>query len=171
MPTLPPLPGQYSVQTVESNGDRIVLYVDGEKERLELHRRTRRPVIRIRRPDKGVEWSVSSDTNTFSEVKLPPEDAELQSEIESMLCNEWDEDGTELIDGQPCARFVERSRHSPVGQPGGQAVCHVDVQTGMRRRDSYYAADGELVATVDYVVGSPPPGVFELPEGCKKVER
>jgi hypothetical protein len=171
MPNLPPLPGQYSVQTVESNGDRILLFVDGEKERLELHPRTRRPVIQIRRPDKGVEWSVSPDTNVFSEVKLPPADAELQSEIQSMLSmeGEWDEDGTELIDGHLCTRFVERSRHSPVGQPCGHTVCQVDVQTGMRRRDSHYAADGELVATVDYVVGPPPPGVFELPEGCKKV--
>jgi hypothetical protein len=78
MPAVPSLPGQYSAETVEPNGDRILLYVDGVKERLELHPRTGQPVIKIRRPDKGVEWSVSLDTNTFSEVKLPPEEAKLR---------------------------------------------------------------------------------------------
>jgi hypothetical protein len=117
-----------------------------------------------------VEWSLSPHTNTYSEVKLPPEmDAALEQELDRFLSEEWNEDGTEMIDAHLCRRYVGRYRE-PGFKLAGEArtVCYIDTQTGLRRREYNYDAKGDLVATIDYSAGPPPRTVFELPAGCKR---
>jgi hypothetical protein len=170
MPTVQPLPKQYSAETFFPNGDRWVLHAHGVMERFEMFPKTGPALISIRRPDKGVEWSLSPDTNAYSETVVPPE-----SEFAPPPPLEWNDDGTEMIAGHQCWRFVGRYREALFRLNGEAAnkrqqartVCYVDVQTGMRRREIHYDVNGELVATTDYWPDSPPANLFELPEGWK----
>ena len=174
MPTVPPLPKQYSAETVFSDGERVVLHVRGVMGRLEMYGKTGPAFISIRRPDKGVEWSLSPDTNAYSETVVPPES---DSTLLPPPDQEWNEDGTEMIAGHQCLRFVGRYREALFRLNGDAAnkrqqprtVCYVDAQTGMRRREIHYDFNGELVATIDYLAGPPPASLFELPQGCKRV--
>ena len=168
MPTVPPLPRQYSAQMVCPNGDRMVLHVHGVMERLEMYPRTRPAIIRIRRLDRGVEWSFSSQTNVYSEKVLPAaSESSPPPVIESILDRDWKDDGTEMIDDRSCSRLVGRYRAALLGRDS-YTVCYVDAQTGMRRRENSYDVNGELVATTDYLPGPPPASLFELPEGSKR---
>src|SRR5262245_10547994 len=141
MPTVPPLPKQYSAETVFPNGDRWVLHVHGVMERFEMYPKTGHASTAIHRPDKGVKWSLSPDANTYSEEVVPRE-----SECAPPPEQEWNEDGTEMIAGRKCSRFVGRYREA-IFRPNGDAankhqrpstVCYVDAQSGMRRREIHY---------------------------------
>jgi len=170
MPTVPPLPKDYSAEMICPDGDRTVLYVRGVMERFEMYPKTRPPRIAIRRPDKGVEWSLLPHTNTYSETVLPSasEFRDIAATLGRMLEQEWKDDGTEMIAGRRCWKFVGWNREA-IFSRDSHIVCYVDAQTGTRRRECHYDVSGELVATIDYLAGSPPRRLFELPEGCKRV--
>jgi hypothetical protein len=169
MKTIQPSPKQYSAETVCPNGERIVLHVHGVMERLELHRKTGPTRITIRRPDQGVEWSLSANANTCSEAALPSvSDPTPLPALEQLLAEEWTEDGTEMIAGRPCRRWVGRFREPQLGR-GNRTVCYVDAETGLRRREDHFDDRGELVGTTNYSPDLPPASLFELPEGCRAV--
>ncbi len=86
--------------------------------------------------------------------------------------SEWSEEGTEIIDGRKCRRFVGRylDEHS---QPIGDAheVRFIDAKTGLPRRELDFDMRGKLVTTTEYLnakIGPPPRHVFEIPKGYKR---
>jgi hypothetical protein len=168
MSTLPPLPARYSAEVVRSDGDRTILYVDGWMRRLEIYPKTGHPTIVISRPDKGVIWSFTPHAKTYSQAKLP---RGLERAFDPDTLYDWTEDGTEMIDGRRCRRFVGRYREpsGPIGD--AHEVCCVDSNTGMRRRVVSFDVNGDLALTIDYLnakVGRPSLAVFEMPEGYKR---
>ena len=171
MPTLPPLPKSYTAEVVRSDGDRMILYVDGWMRRVELYPKSGGPSIVISRPDKHVTWSLSPETKTYSQAKMPDG---MERAFDADTLYDWCEKGMEMIDGRRCRRFVGRY-HEAVG-PVGKAheVCFVDAKTCMPRRVVTHDAKGEIALTIDCVnakVGIPPRRVFELPEGYKRSYR
>lgn len=170
MPTVPPLPKDYSAEMFCPNGDRLMrVYVRGLMERSEMSPKNRPPVVRIRRPDKGVVWSILPHANTYTEAVLPRTwEAEVAPLLEPFVREEWTEDGTEIIDNRKCWRYIGRyCEVLLLGQTAeSHSVCYVDIQTGERRRECHYDRNGELVARIDYLAVSPPPTLFELPQGC-----
>jgi hypothetical protein len=105
---------------------------------------------------------------TYSQAKMPDG---MDRPFNPDTLYDWSEDGTEVIDGRRCRRFVGRYREArcPIG--GAHEVCFVDAKTGMRRRADSYDEKGEFVARLEYLnakVGPPPRHVFEMPEGYKR---
>lgn len=126
------------------------------------------PSIVISRPDKGVIWSLTPSTKTYSQSQLP---RGLEHAFDPDTLYDWTEEGTAMIDGRRCRRFVGRYREArgPIGD--AHEVCFVDAKTGMRRRVDSYGVKGKLAATIDYlnaVIGPPPREMFEMPEGYKR---
>jgi hypothetical protein len=162
------MPTRYSAEIVRSDGGRTILYVDGWTRKLEMYPKTGRPSIVISRPDKGVIWSLTPDTKTYSQTKLPPE---LEHAFNPDTLCDWTEDGAEMIDGRKFRRFIGRYREAsgPIGE--AHEVCFVDAKNGMRRRMVTFNVNGERVLTIDCLnakVGPPPREVFEMPEGYKR---
>lgn len=171
MPTLPPLPKSYSAEMARSDGDRSLLFVDGWTRRLEFYPKSGQPSIVISRADKRVIWSLSLETKTYSETKMP---AGMERAFNPDTLYDWCEDGVEMIDGRMCRRFVGRHREAsgPIGD--AHEVCFVDADTGMRRRVLTFDVKGTLALTIDYLnakVGAPSPDLFEMPEGYKRRRR
>jgi hypothetical protein len=71
MTTLPPFPKSYTAEMVGSDGDRTMLYVDGWMRRLEMYPKSGKLSIVISPSDKRVFWSLSPDTRTYSQAKMP----------------------------------------------------------------------------------------------------
>lgn len=168
MSPLPPFPESYTTEMVHSDGDRTLLYVDGWLRRLEMYPKGGRTSIIISRSDKRVIWSLTPDTKTYSQGKMP-EGMERAFDPDTLY--DWSEDGTETIDGRRCRRFVGRYRETGGRIGDAHEVCFVDAKTGMRRRVDSYDGKGKLVATIDYLnakVGPPPRHVFEMPAGYKR---
>jgi outer membrane lipoprotein-sorting protein len=168
MHTLPPFPKRYTAEMVCSNGDRRMLYVDGLNMRMEEYPKTGDATILISRPDKHVIWSLSPNTKTYSQAKMPDG---MERAFNPDTLYDWAEYGMETIDGRRCRRFVGRYKEArgPIGD--AHEVCFVDAKTGMRRRMDSYDMKGKLVATIDYLnakVGAPSWQVFEMPEGYKR---
>jgi hypothetical protein len=161
------MPKRYSAKLVGSDGDHTMLYVNGWMRRLEFYPRIGRPNIVISRPDKGVIWSLDPQTKTYSQAKLP---LHLEGAFDPDTLYDWTEDGTEIIDGRKCRRFVGRYR-GPKGPTEEVEICYVDARAGMRRRVSAYDEKGKLVPVMDYLnakVGAPPRNIFDMPEGFKR---
>jgi outer membrane lipoprotein-sorting protein len=168
MPPLPPFPKSYSAEMVRSDGNRSVLYVDGWTRRLEFYPKSGQPSVVISRADKRVIWSLSPDTKTYSQTKMP---AGMERAFDPDTLYDWSEDGIEMIDGRRCRRFVGRYREAsgPIGD--AHEVCLVDAETGMRRRVMTFDVKGKLALTIDYLnakVGAPPRHFFEMPGGYKR---
>jgi hypothetical protein len=168
MPALPPFPKSYTAEMVRSDGDRTMLYVDGWTRRLEMYPKVGQSSIIISRQDKRVIWSLSPDTKTYSQAKMPDG---MERAFDPDTLYDWSEDGTEKIDGRRCRRFIGRYREArgPIGD--AHEVCFVEAKAGMRRRVDSYDMKGKLVATIDYLnakVGPPPRQVFEMPDGYKR---
>jgi hypothetical protein len=167
MSALPPLPGQFSAEVVRSDGDRTMVYVNGRIRRLEMSDpKTGVICIIIGRPDKGVLWSLTPHTKTYSQTKLP----KRGPGFDPFDIYDWKEDGSAVIDGRKCRRFIGRLRDASVSEDAHEA-CFVDANTGMRRRMVGYVK-GKATLTIDYlsaVVGPPPSKLFEMPKGHKRV--
>jgi hypothetical protein len=168
MSTLPAFPKSYTVEVVRSDGDRTTLYVDGWMRRLDIHPKTGEPTIVISRPDKGLIWSLAPQNRTYSRAKLP---AGWNRVFDPDKLHDWNEDGTEMIDGRRHRRFVGRysGTQSPIGK--AREVCFIDATTGMRRRVDSYNKKGMLALRMDYLnakVGRPPRTVFDMPAGYKR---
>jgi hypothetical protein len=145
-----------------------MLYVDGWTRRLEFYPKSGPHSVVISRADKRVIWSLSPDSKTFSQAKMPDG---MERAFDPDTLYDWSEDGVEIIDGRRCWRFVGRYREArgPIGD--AHEVCFVDAKSGMRRRTDSYDTKGKLVATIDYLnvkIGPPPRQVFEMPEGYKR---
>jgi hypothetical protein len=124
--------------------------------------------IIISRPDKRVIWSLSPDTMTYSQAKMP-EGMERAFDPDTLY--DWSEDGVEMIDGRKCRKFV--GRYQQASGPIGDAyeICLIDAKTGMRRRVMTFDMKGKLALTIDCLntkVGPPPRDIFEMPEGYKR---
>src|SRR5262245_52783817 len=168
MPSIPPLPKQFSAEMICSDGDRTMIYVDNWTRRLDMYPKTSHPRIVINHPDKEVIWSLTPHTKTYSQSKLP---RGLERAFDPDTLYDWREEGTEIIDGRIHRRFVGRYRQTrtPIGD--AREVCFVDARTGMRRRVDSYDKRGKLVLTIDYrnaKVGRPPRKVFDMPAGYKR---
>jgi hypothetical protein len=169
MPAIPPEPMQLTAELVRSDdAQRIKVYMDGWMRRIETQDQTGRTSIVISRPDKGVIWSLSPQTKTFSQARLPKY---LKRVFDPRALCDWTEDGAEVIDGRRCRRFVGHylDESSPVG--GAYEVCFIDAKTGVHRRVVTYNTNGNLVLTIDClnaVVGPPPRAAFEMPVGYKR---
>ena len=119
--------------------------------------------ILIGRPDKGVLWSLTPHNKTYSQKTLPKREPGFDD------IYDWTEDGSAVIDGRKCRRFVGRHRDTSVTVDAHQ-VCFVDVKTGMHRRIVGYVK-GEAALTIDYLssaVGPLPSRLFEMPKGYKR---
>ncbi len=165
---LPPLPPQFSAEIVRSDGDRTKVYLDGSMRRIEMYFQAGQSNIIITRPDKGLMWSLEPEAKTYSQSRLPKG---LDRLLDPDTLCEWTLDGTAVIDGHQCRRFVGRYRGQtgPIGE--AYELCFVDVKTQMRRRMVTFDLKGKRALTIDYlnsVVGPPPRAVFELPEGYKR---
>ena len=145
-----------------------MLYIDGWMRRVEFYPKTGYPTIVISRPDKRVIWSLSPDTKTYSQAKMPDG---IERAFDPDTLYDWSEDGTQMIGRRRYKRFVGRYRE-PRGSIGdAREVCLVDAKTGMRRRVDSYDVKGKLVMTIEYLsakVGPPPRQVFKMPEGYKR---
>lgn len=99
----------------------------------------------------------------FYESSLTVDEVESLPDPATLL--DWEGDGSEIIDGHECLRFVGHYTH-----PAGAAyeVCYVDQISGIRRRMITYNQLGREALTVDcqsVTLGPPEPSVFELPDG------
>ena len=99
----------------------------------------------------------------FYEAPLAPDEVESLPDPSTLL--DWEQDGTEIIDGRECLRFVGHYTH-----PAGAAyeVCFIDRASGIRRRMITYDKLGRQALTVDcqsVSLGPPQPSLFELPDG------
>jgi hypothetical protein len=168
MPTIPPPPTQLTAELVRSDGERTKVYMDGWMRRVELYFKTGQVSIVISRPDKGVIWSLTPQTKTFSQAKLPEH---LERTFDPYTLWDWTEDGAEMIDGRRCRRFVGRYLAEMGSVGSAHEICFVDAETGVHRRVITYDKNGMMALTIDClnaVVGPPPRAVFEMPEGYKR---
>jgi hypothetical protein len=168
MPTLPPLPKSYVVEVVRSNGDRAMLYVNGWMRRLDMHPKAGKPSIVISRPDKGVIWSLTPHSKTYSQAKLA---GGLDCVFNPDKLYDWNENGATTIDGRRHRRFVGRYSETRIPLGKAREECFIDATTGMRRRVDSYDKKGNLVLRIDYLnakVGRSPRPVFNMPTGYKR---
>ena len=170
MNTRPPHPKQYSAEIVRSDGERWWVYADGVKGRQETHFPDGRTKILISRPDKGVGWILSPETKTYSQFKFTESMVKSADRFIESLCD-WTADGTEVIDGRCCLRFVGSYR-SEMGRSGAaHEVQYIDAKTKMPRREVTFNLKGKKALTVDtlnVVLRRPPPKTFEIPPGYKR---
>ncbi len=152
---------------------RIQVFEDGAKTRTELHSPPGSTVVKIRRRDKGVEWSVFPDTNTYSTEKFPQESMPEGPDeyLENLMRQEWIPDGEERIDGKKCLKFIGRFLNSLLCNADGKTVCYVDIQSGHRLRELTYDKDENVTMTTHYSIGLPREDLFELPAGCKEIQQ
>lgn len=162
------MPKQYSAEIVRSDGYRSRIFTDGVRQRVELHGATGIQSIVISRPDKGVAWSLMPGSTVFYETPFTQQVAQSVLDPSSLL--DWQEEGTEQIDGAECVRY--RGRYT---RPAGAAyeLCFVERASGIRRRKVTFDKAGSERLTVDWrsvTLEPPDPAVFELPQGYS-VER
>jgi hypothetical protein len=157
------MPKQYSAEIVRSDGDRSRVFTDGLRQRIEIYAAGAVQGIVISRPDKGVAWSFMAGSTLFHETPFTQQVAQSVVDPTSLL--DWQEDGSEQIDGTECVRYRGRYRF-----PAGAAyeLCFIERATGMRRRSVTFDKTGAQRLTVDWrsVTFAPPdPAVFEVPQG------
>jgi outer membrane lipoprotein-sorting protein len=174
MDTLPQRPKRYSAKVVRSDGEPVCfVYADGPKGRLETYSADGRTKVVISRPDKGVVWTLTPETRSYSQAKFTEDMVKKATRfIESTY--EWKADGTEVIEGRRCLRFL--GSYPPETGPPGSAheVQYFDARTQMPRRFVTFDSNGKEALTVDYldVVLRPPPSeLFEIPTGYKRAYR
>lgn len=169
MPDLPPEPKQYSVEIVRSDGHRKLVYEAGNStSRIEESDKTGLTCIVLSRSDKGMIWMLDSKTRTYSHTKLPKDQDRV---FDPDMLFDWVADGSEMIDGRRCRRFVGRLRNRDGSLGTISTIVFIDGKTGMRRREVTLGQDGRPYLTIDYlnaVVGKPPRSLFEIPEGYKR---
>jgi hypothetical protein len=156
------------VEVVRSDGDRILLYVNGWMRRLDMYPKAGDPTIVISRPDKRVIWSLTPRNKTYSQAKLP---SALDRVFNPDKLYNWNEDGIKTIDGRRHRRFVGRYSETRIPLGKAREECFIDATTGMRRRVDSYDEKGKLVSRIDYLnakVGRPPRPVFNMPAGYKR---
>jgi hypothetical protein len=170
MDTRPPYPKQYSAEIVRSDGERYTVYADGARGRQETHFPDGRTKILISRPDKGVGWTLSPETNTYSQFKFTQSMVKSADRFMDSLYD-WRADGTEVIDGRQCLRFIGNYRPK-LGPCGGAHELHyIDAKTKMPRREVTFNLKGKKALTVDtlnVVLRRPAPKTFEIPPGYKR---
>jgi hypothetical protein len=142
-----------------------MVYVDGLRRRFDIRFANGTRSIVIHRPDKGIGWSLMPGCEVFYESPLASDVVESLHDPTTLL--DWIQDGTEIIDGHECLRFVGHYTF-----PAGTAyeVCYVDQISGVRRRMITYDKLGRQALTVDcrsVSLGPPEPSVFELPDGFR----
>jgi hypothetical protein len=171
MDALPQRPMQYSATVVRSDDEPAgSVYADGPKDRQETHFLDGRIEILISRRDKGVAWALVPEAKTYSQFKFTDDMAKRATRFVKWLYD-WKADGTEIIDGRRCLRFVGSYR--PGAGPSGSAheIQYFDAKTHMPRRFVTFDLNGKKALTVDYlnvVVGPQPRELFEIPLGYKR---
>jgi len=162
MPALPPLPKKFSAEHIRSDGDRGKVYIDGLRRRFDIQFANGLRSIVIHRPDKRVGWSLMPGCDVFYESPLTSDEMPDPSTL-----LDWAQDGTEIIDGRECLRFIG---HYTFSAGAAYEVCYVDRASGIRRREITYDKLGRQALTVDcrsVSLSAPDPSVFELPDGFR----
>jgi len=164
MSTFPPPPKRYSAEIIRSDGERSLVFEDGVRGRVEDGKN-----ILIRRLDKGVAWNLTPETKTYSQVKLTKEMVKRAISLET-LCD-WRADGTEVIDGRNCLRFIGHYHSADGASDAAHEIYYVDAKTHMPRRNITFDLNGKKALTVDtlnVVLGPQPREIFEIPAGYKR---
>jgi len=170
---LPARPDSYSLVMRSSNGHLNQEYVSGQRKRLEdFDENSGQSQTFIYRRDEGVSWTVKSDSKTVLELKYTP-DVEAAYQAMAALVS-WTEEGTEVVQGCKCTRFV--GRYVPRAGAGyffmGPGSAHeemlIDESNGLPVRHVTYDRGGKAAAISERVTfGLDPPDskLFEVPAG------
>jgi hypothetical protein len=163
MPSLPPLPKRYSAEIVRSDGDGSRIFTDGIRQRVEVYDASGIRSIVIARPDRGVAWSLKRGTTVFFETPFSLKVAQRVLDPTSLL--DWEEEGTELIEGTECIRYRGRYKSSA---GAAYELCFVEPASGIRRRSVTFDMTGAQKLTVNWHsvnLESPDLEIFEIPQG------
>lgn len=157
------MPKQYSAEVVRSDGHRSLIFTDGVRQRVEYYSPAGLQTIVISCPDRGVAWSLNPGSTICYETPFTQQVAESLVDPASLL--DWQEEGTEQIEGAECARY--RGRYT-FHAGAAHELRFVERGTGMPRRSVTFDKTGAQRLTVDWrsvTLGPPDPAMFEVPPG------
>lgn len=160
-----PLPPQYSAEILRSDGDRMKIYTDGKKSRIEQTVGGVTTIV-IWRPDIGTAYRIELETQTLYAIPITPSmEATASIEVEDDV--EWEYVTTEPFEEHMVDVF-------DVFAPGGacrRARIYVDSETNIRWKEVTYNTLGKevlIIATTNVEIGSPPASAFEVPAGLQE---
>jgi hypothetical protein len=172
--SLPARPDAYFLEMHSSNGRRSKEFVSGQRKRLESNDANgEQPQVLIYRRDKAVTWNVEPGSKTVLELPYTPEVEATYEKIAAIIC--WSEEGTGVIEGCKCTRFVGRygprgasMGYSFMGPGGAHEELFIDASNGLPVRQITYDRRGKAAAInerVAFNLDPPDPELFELPKG------
>ncbi len=163
------LPPAYSCTIVSSDGDTSKIWVDPRYRRVDLFPLNRPPTTIITNKLNGLTFKIDLETKVYARFSIPP--AKFQAILDTFERGvEWEHTGTENIDGKWFDKYLAWRYDSKSKFPG--EVVYVDSESNIRRRTISIDLLGNRQLTTDYkeiVIGTPPKGIFLLPEGLKRV--
>jgi hypothetical protein len=157
-----------------SDGQKSREFVHGRLKRLEIYSLTSElPQLHIYRPDKGLSWTAMPGSKTLQEFSDSPAEAATALAINALVA--WSEEGTAVIDGCQCIRFVGKYVEPPadagyyVTGPGrAYEECFIDAANGLPVRHVTYDQLGQQAVVNDRKAFDLQPRdleLFELPQG------
>jgi hypothetical protein len=167
MITRPKLPTTYSA-TVQMPGGRIEKrFVTPGKHRIESVNDAGRPIITIRREDKGVVWVIHPHDMVYFEQKVADMDKMLAL-LFPPLNLKWSESEPLVIDGGSYKHFhgVGTSRHGPT-----EEHIYLDALGMFRRETCLINSVAHHIEYLDVSLGEIPPDRFEFDKKGYKKER
>jgi hypothetical protein len=162
----PARPECYYLEMRYSDGRHSKEYVGGGRRRLESYSATGElSWLHIDRPDKGISWSALSGSTVLSESPCPKAAATGASAPDPLV--EWTKEGTAVLEGCVCIRFVGRYR---ISMPTGLAreELFIDAANGLPVRQVTYDLVGNPALVNErlaFNLQPPAPALFEVPEG------
>jgi len=170
--SLPTRPDAYFLEMSSSDGRRSKEYVSGQRKRLESYdANSELSQLYIYRSDKGVSWVANLGAKTLLEFPDSPEVERSRKAMAKLVA--WKEEGTEVIQGCKCTRFVGRyvpqaAGYFFMGSGAAHEESFIDASNGLPVRHVTYDRQGKATIIDERVAFSldpPDPEMFEAPQG------